>query len=192
MLRLHGNMSYMSSSVSASYWVRFSNRVLLLWLRAICPPPEKVDVSTSVEIPTPTPSPELTPFAEAVPESVITDTPENRVAEPAGATESTDAVIEPSLTTPTQTNYFVPLAVTASILIESNKLRTGKDVKASLVLQAITPTQGLNMVVTLPKGVDYVDGSSKTASYDAATRQLTWGNLKPTPKSPLKKPFALL
>ena len=161
------------------------------------PPPEKVDISAAGEIQTTPPVPESTPVPEIEPEPVITDAQDSVVAEPAEPTDaivSTDAATDttqPTTEASLAASDVVP-AVTASVLIESNKLRAGKEVKASLVLSAITPTQGLNLVVTLPKGVDYVEASSKTASYDSATRQLLWRGLSADTKKTTEEAFHIV
>jgi RHS repeat-associated protein len=138
--------------------------------------------------------PESTPVPEIEPEPVITDAQDSVVAEPTDAIVSTDAATDatqPATEARLAASDVVP-AVTASVLIESNKLRAGKEVKASLVLQAITPTQGLNLVVTLPKGVEYVEASSKTAIYDPATRQLLWRGLSADIKTTTEEAFRVL
>ncbi len=51
-------------------------------------------------------------------------------------------------------------------------------VQAVLYASATDNTDSVRTTVTLPKGLDYKDGSSKSASYDANTRTLTWDKLR--------------
>lgn len=50
----------------------------------------------------------------------------------------------------------------------------GETLAATLVLRARQPLEGLSVRLTLPEGLDYLPDSAQGASYDPATRTLSW------------------
>jgi RHS repeat-associated protein len=60
------------------------------------------------------------------------------------------------------------------VLANASRAKNNGQTVVQLSLQVITPTEAINIALSLPTGLDYVDKSSSRAVYDAATRQLLW------------------
>jgi RHS repeat-associated protein len=62
----------------------------------------------------------------------------------------------------------------AAVVVKAAKVKEGKSLRASLVIEHIDVTDDLTVVAILPPGLDYEEKSSKLAAYDPAQRTLTW------------------
>lgn len=63
------------------------------------------------------------------------------------------------------------------VLANAGRAKNNGQATVQLSLQVITPTEAIDIALSLPTGLDYVDQSSGRAKYDAATRQLLWSGV---------------
>ena len=116
--------------------------------------------------------------------------------------EATEIVEEPqqptasAITSAITSTLPSPPQIIVGSTFSTDRAKNGQLIEARLVLRAVSelesPDANLTVTVTLPEGLEFVDGSSKLALHNPSQRQLTWRAISVMPETNFMDRYQLL